>query len=131
MTPQEATDLAVRIDQSFPRRKGWEGVSVDIWADRLEELDAGRAGTAYGRLLAKMTQAPSISEFLAEYGRVRGETPQRFGPDERAVSPAAHLVDLRRRAAVGDQDAIDALAVWEPMLARTTRLAAASDLQAS
>lgn len=129
MTRQEAEDLAIRISQSFPTRRGIDGVAVDVWAEYLEPLDAGRAGTAYARLLRKLTAPPAIADFAAEYGQVRGETAQRFGPDERAVGPAQHVVELRRKAAFGDDAAAAELARWEPMLAKTSKLATASALQ--
>lgn len=62
MNRNEATDLAVRIGQTF------NGPPTDIWEDDLQQLDAGRAGTAYARLRREHDQRwLSIAAFMAMY----------------------------------------------------------------
>jgi len=64
--PAEATDLAVRIGQTWPR----SGIAPQVWEEELVELDHGRAGTAFVRLRRELRSAPSIAEFLTEYRAV-------------------------------------------------------------
>lgn len=65
--PSEAADLAVRITQAWPGR----GVDASIWERRLEDLDAGAAGTAFVRLLDTETRPPSIARFVDTYRAIR------------------------------------------------------------
>lgn len=66
MTPIEATDLAVRLGQTWPR----SGIAMPVWEEELVELDRGRATTAFVRLRRVLRTAPSIAEFLTEYRAV-------------------------------------------------------------
>jgi hypothetical protein len=61
MTRQEATDLATRINQTWPR-----GLATTVWEEELAPLDAGRAGTAIARL-RRTEQTLSIARFWTEY----------------------------------------------------------------
>lgn len=61
MNNQDATDLATRINQAFPR-----GLQTAVWEEELTPLDAGRAGTAIARLRRTETNL-TIARFWAEY----------------------------------------------------------------
>lgn len=62
MTPTEATDLALRIAQTWPR-----GIATQVWEEELVELDAGRAGTALAKLRRSEKNAPTIAVFFEVY----------------------------------------------------------------
>lgn len=62
MTPEEATDLATRMAQTWRN-----GVPAREWESELAELDAGRAGTVFARLRRESDNAPTIAGFLAKY----------------------------------------------------------------
>lgn len=66
MTPAAAVALAHKIVQT------WTGGPKEaIWAEELEELDEGTAGTAYARLRRECEHCPSIAKFIAEYRALR------------------------------------------------------------
>lgn len=65
MTPIEATDLAVRISQTWPR-----GIPNHVWEEELTTLDRARASTTFVRLRRRLRNSPSIAEFLDEYSTV-------------------------------------------------------------
>ena len=64
MTDDEARQLATRIIDTWPN-----GSKAYVWRDLLEPLSAGRAGTAYARLLRdhENARAPSPGQFMALY----------------------------------------------------------------
>lgn len=61
MTRNDASDLATRINQAWPR-----GLATAVWEEELTPLDAGRAGTAIARLRRTETSL-SIARFWTEY----------------------------------------------------------------
>lgn len=62
MTPTEADRLAKRIINT------WQGAPpLPEWADTLEPLDAGTAGTAYIRLRNDSDATPTIARYMAVY----------------------------------------------------------------
>lgn len=66
MTPNEAVVLAEKLRNSWPQSK----ISLDVWAEELASLDAGRAGTALARLRRESEHSPSIARFIMEYRAV-------------------------------------------------------------
>jgi hypothetical protein len=62
MTRDDATALAVKIHQTWPR-----GLNAEIWEEELADYHTGPAGTAYVRLRRTSSRPPSIAEFHAEY----------------------------------------------------------------
>jgi len=66
MNGHQATDLAVRLCQSFPK-----GPPAQDWEEHLTPLDEGRANTARVRLVAKgISFGQYIPDFLAMYRQV-------------------------------------------------------------
>ena len=65
MIPGEASDLAVRIHQTWRN-----GPTADVWVDELRDLDYGRACTTYVRLRRERTHAPSVADFIKTYRTV-------------------------------------------------------------
>jgi hypothetical protein len=65
MTRNEATDLAIRIAQSWQR-----GLATSIWEEELLELDHGRAGTTIARLRRSETHPPNIARFHDMYNTI-------------------------------------------------------------
>lgn len=62
MLSMEATDLAVKIGQTF------NGPPIDVWEEELAHLDAGRAGTAIVRARREHNNRwLSIAQFLEFY----------------------------------------------------------------
>ena len=74
--PQWATELAIRISETWPRG----GPSIQVWEEELAELDEGRAGTAYVRLRRSERSAPSIALFFATYHSVESSDASTRGP---------------------------------------------------
>lgn len=66
MTPTEADTLAKRIINTW---RG--GPPLTEWANLLEQLQAGRAGTAFIRLRDELEHAPTIARFRTAYRSVR------------------------------------------------------------
>lgn len=62
MTPDEATDLATRLSQTWRN-----GIPASEWEAELVDLDHGRAGTVFVRLRRETDTAPTIASFLAKY----------------------------------------------------------------
>lgn len=68
MNRTEASDLATRISQTWPR-----GIGANVWEDELVDLEVGRAGTAFVKLRRTARSAPSIAEFFEMYSSLHTE----------------------------------------------------------
>jgi len=62
MTPEAASNLAVRFAQMWPR-----SIPAREWEEELAGLDEGAAGTTFARLKRDSDKAPSIAQFYAVY----------------------------------------------------------------
>jgi hypothetical protein len=63
MTPDAAYELAARIGATWPDR--WNESRRAVWAEELEMLDEGTAGTALARLRRNERHCPSVADFIA------------------------------------------------------------------
>lgn len=102
MTRDEATDLATRICQTWPR-----AIPAHVWEEELLELDAGRAGTALAKLRRTEKHAPSIAEFFDMY--------RSLNTDDRSTRPP----DCSRCDNQGTVSTLadngDGVLVWQPV----------------
>jgi hypothetical protein len=94
MTRDEATDLAIRITQSWQR-----GLATNIWEEELTLLDYARAGTTIARLRRTEIHPPNIARFHDTYNSI--DTTGDLGPthpdcttcDNTGWQPVTRLVD--------------------------------------
>lgn len=72
MNRQEATELATKFSQTWPR-----GPVTQVWEEELAECDAGRAGTAFAKMRRELEHAPSVAKFFSFYRalHVAGDEP--------------------------------------------------------
>ena len=68
MTHDEATKLAVRISQIWPRG----GLSTEVWETELRQYTFGRARDALAMLKTTEERAPTIARFVSAYGATGG-----------------------------------------------------------
>ena len=74
MTPHAATDLAVRLCQSFPK-----GPPAQDWEEQLANLDEGRANTARVRLVGRgISFGQYIPDFMVVYRQVDTSISERY-----------------------------------------------------
>lgn len=109
MTPSETAHLVERIVQTWPT-----GPRGRIWTETLEDLDAGRAGTAYVRLRNECEQPPSPGRFMAVYRSLDTERHEWHRPDySNAISFDEYFAKLIARVNRGEDGAAEELANWE------------------
>lgn len=68
MLTMEASDLATRISQTWPR----SGPATGIWEEELALLHHKQAETAYFKIRRVAKSAPSIAEFMDAYQALGG-----------------------------------------------------------
>jgi hypothetical protein len=109
MTRDEATDLATRISQTWPR-----GVSAAVWEDELVELDAGRAGTTLVKLRRVAKHAPSIAEFWEMYQSVNTSDRSTRPPDCSSCDNQGTVASLEPRTVEVDGAPVE-IEAWGPV----------------
>lgn len=108
MTRDEATDLATRISQTWPR-----GVSAAVWEEELAELDAGRAGTTLVKLRRVAKHAPSIAEFWEMYQTVNTSDRSTRPADCTICDNQGTVATLEQRTVTVDGDPVT-FDAWGP-----------------
>jgi hypothetical protein len=108
MTRDEATDLATRISQTWPR-----GVSAAVWEEELAELDAGRAGTTLVKLRRVAKHAPSIAEFWEMYQTVNTSDRSTRPDDCPLCDNQGTVASLEPRTVVVDGETVS-FEAWGP-----------------
>lgn len=65
MDPIAALALTNRIESVWAGDQRWSRIRTDQWAEALQAIDEGVAGTAFARLRASSPKCPSIADFLS------------------------------------------------------------------
>jgi len=71
MIPQDASTIAVKLSQAWPR----SSIATDVWEEELAPLDRGRAEETVRQLRRTEEHAPSIARFLSAYRNLAGTAP--------------------------------------------------------
>ena len=70
MEPSAALVLAGKIETTWSTRP-WANAKGRDWAEALESIDEGAAGTAFARLRNNHPREPSIAEFMGVVGSIK------------------------------------------------------------
>lgn len=112
MERHDAANLAQRICAHWDLAPTSERLRT--WTDLLEELDHGRAGTAFAKSRALEQMTPAV--FAKAYKALAPQRPidlwQPTPPTGNEISLAQHITNLRQRSAHGDTDATQELMRW-------------------